>query len=224
MEDLTVILCTPNKVPKAWAEYHKNMLLRAIGDTPVITISRIPLDWGTNLIQEGYGLTNLYYQVLRGAELATTPYIATVDDDTLYPAEHFRFRPPLDCFSYNLHRWHLFTWGNPFYFHKPLPGGGLMIAPRELAVKALRIRFLELNEESKQLPKHLSHELGTRRDARYADKGKWIKFYTSVGVVSFYHEKSVDVLNQTRRKKAWPIQAFDIPFWGKAQDIRKHFG
>ena len=50
MKDLTVLMLTPNKVPEKWAEYHKTSLLEAIGNTPLITISNKPLDWGINLL------------------------------------------------------------------------------------------------------------------------------------------------------------------------------
>jgi len=44
-KDLTIIFLTSNKVPKEWAEYHKNVLLEAIGDYPLIIISREPTEW-----------------------------------------------------------------------------------------------------------------------------------------------------------------------------------
>lgn len=73
MNDLTIIFLTANRVPEKWAEYHKQVLLEAIGDTPIITISFKPLDWGTNLIQTEYSVDNIYRQMLRGAKVAKTP-------------------------------------------------------------------------------------------------------------------------------------------------------
>jgi len=131
--DLTIIMCTANKVPEKWAEYHKNSLLHFSGEAEIIIVSYKPLDWGDhNLIQTEYSLTNLYRQIHRAASLAKTPYIATCDDDTLYNYDHFKIRPPDDNhpYAYNLNRWHLFSWGKPFYFHKPRPGGGRLSAHR----------------------------------------------------------------------------------------------
>ena len=217
---LTVLMLTPNKVPKKWAEYHKSVLLEAIGDTPIITISKEPLDWGTNLIQTEYGITNIYKQVLRGSKLATTSYIAIADDDTLYPKEHFEYRPPLDKFGYNLNRWHIFTWGKPYYFHKPRPGNGLMIASRELIINALEKRFERTNEF---IEKWGNKELGTKKYLAKYD-GVWhMTFHTFSPVVSFYHQKSFDTLNQRRRKRPWAVRAYDIPRWGRAEDIRRKF-
>src|SRR3989344_1009532 len=145
MDDITIIMMTPNRVPKRWAKYHKQVLTEAIGDAPIITISKEPLNWGTNLLQTEYGYPNIYKQMLRGAKLATTKYIAMADDDTLYPKQHFQFRPPTDGFYYNHNRWILPSWGTNSrdirYFHKPKPGNGCMIATRELVIKVMKKRI-----------------------------------------------------------------------------------
>ena len=59
MDDITIIMLTPNLVPKQWAEFHKQKLLEAAGGTPIITISKEPLDWGINLLQTEYGYPNI---------------------------------------------------------------------------------------------------------------------------------------------------------------------
>src|SRR3990167_8395102 len=119
MNDLTVIFLTVNKVPEKWAEYHKKVLNEAIGDTLLITVSKKPMDWGLNLIQdEEPSVSNIYRQILRAAKLAVTPYIAIAEDDTLYHKEHFIFRPPEDTYAYDGHRWGIFTWGKPVYYYK----------------------------------------------------------------------------------------------------------
>lgn len=220
MDDITIIMMTPNLVPKKWAEFHKEKLLEAADGAPIITISKEPLDWGTNLIQTEYGFTNIFRQMLRGAKLATTKYIAIADDDTLYPKEHFQFRPPEDGFYYNLNRWHIFTWGSPFYFYKPRPGNGLLICTRELLIKALELRF---KNNDGDLPSYLCHELGSVPAALECDKKEWKSFYTVEPIVSFYHEHGLDKLSKTHKKKAWPVRAFDIPKWGKAEELRKKF-
>ena len=220
MKDITIIMMTPNLVPKNWAKYHKQKLLEASDGAPIITISSKPLNWGSNLIQEEYGLPNLYKQLLRGAKTATTEWIAVADDDTLYPKEHFAFRPKEPGFYYNLNRWHLFTWGEPFYFHKPKPGGGLMIATRILVIEAMEARMAA----DPKLEGHYSvKELGASRRMGKYDKHEFKQFYTTRSIVSFYHEKSIDEFIRRRKKYVWPVRAYDLPLWGRAQDLRKKF-
>src|SRR5437016_5786451 len=99
MKDLTIIFLTASKLPKKWALFQKEKLLEAVPDTPIITISKEPLDWGTNILQtEPYGTSNIWVQLLKGAKTATTKFIAVAEDDVLYPKEHFEFRPPEDLF------------------------------------------------------------------------------------------------------------------------------
>lgn len=220
MEDLTVIMLTPNKVPKKWALYHKKVLLEAIGDTPLITISKEPLDWGYNILQKEYGLLNLLKQLLRGAKQATTAFVAIAEDDTLYPKEHFTFRPPFDTIAYDMNRWVMFTWGNPFYFHKPHPSNGGMIAPRELLIEALEERFAKYPNE---MPRGLLKEIGRHEDKYGVKKIPIINFYSSAPFLCFNHDYSVDSGQVKHRKRVWPVRAFDIPTWGRAEDVRKYF-
>jgi len=220
MEDLTIIMPTPNKVPQKWALYHKEVLLDAIGDTPLITISKEPLDWGQNIPQTEYGLLNLFKQLLRGAKLATTPFIAVAEDDTLYPKEHFTFRPPLDTIAYDINRWVSFTWGEPFYFHKPNPCNGGMIAPRALLIEALEEKFVKYPNE---MPGRLLKEVGRYEEKYGLRKIPMLNFYSPVPFLCFNHDYSVEPWQVRHYKKAWPVRAFDIPKWGRAEDIRQKF-
>lgn len=217
MNDITIVMLTANKVPKAWSEYHKIKLLEAADGAPIVTVSKEPLDWGVNVIQEGYSIQNIYTQMLKVAKMIDTPYMAIADDDTLYTKEHFAFRPKEKGFFYNMTRWHLLTWGDAFYFYKPLPGNGLFMGTTKEIIKALENRFAY----SAELPGHLLHELGVRRDALFCDEIKWRGYNTVEPVVSFYHEQSLDPANRNRTKKVWPVRALDIPVWGHANELRK---
>ena len=98
-------MLTLNKLPEHWVTYHRGILQEAIGDSQIITISKIPMDWGSNYLQDSEGIDNIYRQMLRGAQLAETPYVAYAEDDTLYHASHFAFRPKV--YAYNFHRFDL---------------------------------------------------------------------------------------------------------------------
>lgn len=224
MNDLTIVMLTPNKVPKKWAEYHKEKLLEAADGADIITVANEKLDWGThNLIQEEYSIENIYKQMLRAFTLAKTEFVAMADDDTLYHSSHFKKRPEEGKFYYNHNRWHLFTWGNPFYFYKPRSGNGLLIAHRDLAIKALTNRFATRTVKKRGLIGWFSKELGTKVQARKYDIGEADHFYTTIPVVSFYHQESFDLLNQKRKKVPWPVQVKHLPYWGWAKHLRRRF-
>lgn len=216
MTGLTVLFLTVNKVPDLWAEYHKKVLMEAIEDTPLITISKKPLNWGTNLIQdEPPSVNNIYKQVLRGAKLATTPYIAIAEDDTLYHKSHFELRPPMDTYAYDGHRWGIFTWGKPAYYYKDRISNAAMIASRELVIEALEERF-------SKYPNNNIGELGKEKGTDI-DRKKTVFFWPAVGMVYFSHVNSLDPTEQHKSKRPGVVQAFDIPYWGRAEELRKKF-
>lgn len=221
--DITIIMLTANRVPDNWAKFHKEKLIEAIGNSPVITISRKPMNWGTNLLDsEEYTHSNIYFQLLRGAKLAETDYIAVVEDDTLYPKEHFEYRPPMDTFAYNQNRFGLFTWGKPTYFWKDRISNSTLIASRKLVIEALEERFKKFPNGTKN---GITGELGRPNIENKLGltnrKSAW--FTTEISVVRVDHELGIDRLARTHRKGMGILRSYDIPYWGKAEDIVKRF-
>ena len=219
MKDLTCIFLTVNRVPEKWTQYQKEVLLKAIGDTPIITISKKPLDWGTNLIQEEEpSMQNIYRQILRGAKLATTPYIAIAEDDCLYQKEHFTYRPPLDTFAYDYHRWGLMTYPvfgrNSFYYNDRMSNSTL-IAPRELTIETLEERF-------NKYPNHRIGELG-KEAGTVLTRNKVVRYCPMSSNVFLSHVNAIDPYEQKMKKRRGFVRAYEIPYWGRPKDILKHF-
>lgn len=223
-KDLTVIFLTLNKTPEHFAEYQKNILLESIGDYPLITISRKPLDFGENLIDtDEPGYQNIYRQILKGAKLAKTPYIAIAEDDVLYTKEHFEFyRPPLDKFAYNQHRWALFAWGTSIYSMRNRKSNCSLIAPRELTVEALEERFQKCGE--KWNPGFVG-ELGRSRveEGLKVTKRKSVEVFSEIAIIQFNHKEGTEATQRNRKKAVGFIKANKIPYWGNARDLRKEF-
>jgi len=219
--DLTIIMLTANRVPKGWAAFHKQKLLEAAGTSPIITISREPLDWGINLLDtQEYTPSNIYFQLLRGAKEAKTDFVAVAEDDTLYPKEHFEYRPPQDCVAYNMNRFGLFTWGRPTYFWKDRISNSTLIAPRALIIEALEERFAK---HPNGLPHVGEIGRGNIEDMIGVTKRKAVWFSTEISVVRIDHELGIDRLARTHRKGMGILRSFDIPYWGRAEDLVKKF-
>ena len=223
MNDITILFLTVNEVPAAWAEYQKQTLLEAVGDTPILTLSMRPLSWGINILQEERkSLSNIYWQMLRGAKLATTPFIGIAEDDTLYHKEHFSVRPADDEFAYNMCHWSLFTWGQPTYHWKNRKGNYSMIAPRKLMIEALEERFSKYPNGT---PEKKTGELGRPRVEKMLGltSRKLKEFWTTVAVVNFQHDYSMEEYQRTHVKRMGMMRAFDIPYWGRADELVRHF-
>jgi hypothetical protein len=234
MKDLTIIFLTNNRLPEKWVEYHKQILLEAIGDYPLITISRKPMDFGINILQtEPPSKSNIFWQMLKGAKLATTEYVAIAEDDTLYPPGHFNmFRPDKDTVAFNQHRWSLYTWGTPVYSLKNfIRTNATFIGPRDLVIKALEERFAKFPNDMGNMPIFMGGEIGMKK----AEKAlgvtiqKAVEFKTDFPVIQFDHDyftvfdKEKETIERRHKKKLGVIQAYDIPYWGKAEELVRKF-
>jgi len=218
-EDLTIIYLTLNNLPKGWQEYQIEVLKKCIGNAPIISVSRLPMDLGINLIQtEEPSPSNVYRQMLRAAKIATTKYIGIAEDDTLYCPDHFRHRPRDDEFAYNLSHWSLFTWGVPTYGWRNRKGNYSMIAPRKLLIEALEERFEKYPEGT---PPDLTGELGRVKVDSYLGltQRKAVDFYTNNPIINVNHELGLDDRARRHQKTLGTLRAYDIPGWGKAADL-----
>lgn len=223
--DLTILYISASCMPAHWTAYQLDHLLKAAQDSPIISVTRKPLSLGTNLLDtEPKSYWNIYMQLLRAAELATTPFVAMAEDDTLYTPEHFSdFRPPLDSVSYDHARWSLFTWDTIYCMRQRLSNCSL-IAPRLLLIEALRERAAKWPDGC---PDSLTGEVGRDKVDRRLGVSlrKCIEWYCHNPIVQLNHPTGTDVGSHTRSdgrhmvKKHGQMKAYDIPYWGKATDI-----
>lgn len=222
MDDLTVLYISASQMPKPWRDYQIEALKRAIGDTPIVSVTRKPLALGTNLIdRDEKSYWNIYMQMLRAAEVAETPYVAMAEDDTLYSPLHFtQFRPKPDEVSYNRARWSLFAW-HPIYCMRQRISNCSLIAPREYLVDALRERRDKW--AGKTPPGKIVGEVGRAvvdKRLRVSPR-KCVEWWSDQPVIQLNHRTGTDEFAQRHWKKHGQIKAIDIPFWGKAADIAK---
>lgn len=227
--DLTILYITASAVPKHWQEYQIKHLLEASAGAPIISVSRFPLSLGTNLIDsEPKSYWNEYMQLLRAAKLATTPFVAMAEDDTLYTKQHFyEFRPPMDAVSYDRSRWSLFTW-DPLYCLRQRISNCSLVASREYLIDALEER--QRTWSSPPDDKLLGEVGRSNVDSRLkVSRRNMVEFYSRGPIVQLNHPAGTDKGDYGRQggvrmiKRHGQIQAYDIPYWGKAIDIAKEY-
>jgi hypothetical protein len=225
--DLTVIYLTNSRLPEKWTEYHFGILRDAVGDYPVISMTRKPLDFGLNVLQDApESKANIFKQMLRAAKLATTPYIAIAEDDTLYMKEHFGFyRPLMDRVAYNQHRWCLYTWGEPVYSLKNfMLINSTMIAPRELLIENLEKRFKNYSDESL-----LGMEIGVFERHLKLPMTRPMEVKSEYPIVQFDHDyftksdPEKETIERRHLKHLGTIKAYRIPYWGDSEELVKKF-
>jgi hypothetical protein len=189
------------------------------------------MDWGdVNVIDDWKPWPeNFYRQLLRGCKEAKTPYIAIVEDDTLYNKEHFTcFRPEMDVFGYNLNRWSVATWWEQVYSRRDSKVGASTICPRLEMIDALEEKFAKYPEG---LPKMKVWEPWTGWERSLGVKERRsISFYSKTPIIQVNHDYFTNAdssepwaVERRHRKNFWIVRAYDIPHWGHAKDLISKF-
>lgn len=139
--DLTLLYYTANRINEHFRDKVLDQLKYVQPDTPIVSVSQKPMTLGKNICvgDIGSSLQNIYKQVYKGAKQVTTEYVALVEDDCLYLAEHFNHRPK-DCFAYNLNRWCLHAPERIFSYRRR-PILSQCIAPTKLLIECLEQRM-----------------------------------------------------------------------------------
>ena len=225
--ELTVIYYTANLINDRFAQNVRRELSRAIGELPLISLSKKPINFGQNIVDElpERSITNVYKALLNGAKTAKTKYIALAEDDTLYPDEHFQaYLPGKDTFAYNMTRWNIYTWSKPPFFSlQPRRILASLIAPRELFIEAIEERFAK---HPQRIPEKWMGEPGR---GKYEGRlGVTMRnseeFFTYNPLVVFSHPESMGYQTTGPRKRAGKIRATAIPYWGTSEHVRAMYG
>lgn len=226
--DITIVYLTNNRLPIDWQKFHREHIEKL--NIPVISVSQKPMDFGINIVQDyPPSKPNIFYQLMRGIRLVKTKYVAVVEDDCLYPEDHFELRPPdEETFVYNKHRWSLYTW-NPVYNLKNwINTGAVLIAPTKLALDLLEERFAKYPMGS-EMPLGMCGELGMYEKELGLKVRKVITLMSKNPVVHLDHDyftvlnKEKETVERRHKKSLGIIQAYDIPYWGKARGITDLF-
>lgn len=223
MDDITCLYITASQLPESFSEWQRMILKEAIEDMPLVSVSRKPLDFGNNLIdEEPKSMSNIYFQMLRAAKVATTPYVAIAEDDCLYPKEHFILRPAMDKFLYNQNRWSVFTWGVPMYSWRNRKSNATLISPRDLLIEALEERFAKWPQGT---PEELTGELGRRMVEKNlgVTHRKSKELYSEVSVIQLNHDNASEDRQRRHRKAPGPMKSFDLYYWRYAKDIVRRY-
>lgn len=141
--DLTLLYYTANRIPEATATKIRHHLLQTTqGQYPIVSVSQQPISFGYNICAGEIGQSNYncYKQILTGAKMVKTQYLACCEDDTLYTPAHFTHRPSHEhAFTYNTHTW--FAGTKLFWRQKDMSCMGFHICPTKLLITTLTPRF-----------------------------------------------------------------------------------
>lgn len=226
--DLTLVYYTDATNPEEFQKSVQRNLVKVCDSAPIVTVSKRPYrdDFG-----EDYFIStlprnhfNIYRDALMGAKLAKTKYIALCEDDTLYSPQHFQYRPKNKPFAYNLGYWGIYTWQDPpIYNYKGRKNLGNLICERQAFIDAMEERFAKHPniDPDNQALKDIWAEPGKYEDKLRVHRCETEDFYTNPPNIKFSHENELSFAGLGTRKRAGELRATEIPYWGRADKIRK---
>lgn len=217
MRDLTVLFYSACLKPEPFASNVRRELLKAIGNTHLISITHKPLNFGQNIVADlPVSTWSLYKQILIGAKAAKTRYIACAEDDALYCPRHFQFRPPeRDTFYYSRSRWWVERSG--VYRWRKRTVMSTCICDRELFIKWAE-RFFE---KFPACPEKREDMMGWGEPGRYEGylhlpQVKIDFFQTEYAVLTFNERPSLGGVRKTNNTDLFETT---LPYWGPASDL-----
>lgn len=215
MTDLTILHYTANKIPLHFADKVRQNIVEVSQGCPIISVSHEPINFGLNVCIGRHQPSTwwIYQQILIGAMLAETPYVACCEDDSLYTIEHLSFRPPLDTFAYNIHRYQA---NRRCYFYRGRAGMCMCIAPRDLLVSTLCTRFAKFPRPLSKPELTGFGEPGRKDNLLGLVRPKIMVFETKIPTITFNHHESMGGL---RMRLASDIVYVDHPYWGPAKNL-----
>jgi len=96
-KDLTIIYYSSNREKPEFEKKVTDGIKQIVGDTPIISVTQKPMDFGKNICVGDVGLSdwNIYRQMQIGCKEAKTKYVCTAEADCFYPPTgYFDFQPP----------------------------------------------------------------------------------------------------------------------------------
>jgi hypothetical protein len=231
INDITAIYYTANRIPDSFSfnvRKHLRETLFPLG-IPVIGVSQKPLeDLERNICIGNIGMSvwNIYVQILAGAEVARTEYIALCEDDCLYSSSHFTSYRPIGGvdISFNRNRWNCRTWdSSPIFSFKERSTMSQIIARRTVFVEALkeRIALRDISRTAVQ-EEHIQRYLGEpgRYDLQIGvTERKMDTFKSATPNVIFDHLYGMQSLHLAQRKKLGPLRSPELIYWGLASEL-----
>jgi len=225
--NLTIIFYSANRISDFFMGNVTKQLKKAVGDTPIISVTHKPMDLGKNIcVKMERSVYSIYKQILIGAKEAKTKYVATAEDDVLYPEEHFAYRPPEGYLAYDLNKWSILTWYKEAIYSKRENRRTMtsLIADRKALIATLEERYAKYPiKESvpERLIKEYWGEPGRFENHLGIKTVKNVKFECEIPSVVFSTPEALGFEVLGARKAHAPIRTSEIPYWGKAENVLK---
>jgi len=203
-KEITVVYYTSNKETEGFEQRIRDRLLKTIKGLPLISVSQKPIDFGYNICVGDIGASdfNVLKQLLKGCEVADTPFIATAEADCLYPPTgYFDFVPPdIDMAYRYTNLW--IMWKARNIFRKKAYSLCAQISGREYLIESIYARLNRSKE---------------RGDIFKETRG-WKPFEGDIPCINIKTGRGMRIFTGTISGME-PEES--LPYWGSAKDLNK---
>lgn len=223
-DEITIVYYTANFLNEKFIHNTQEQLLKVIGDTPLISVSKKPMNFGQNICVGDTPRNHIWTwrQALIGAKAAKTKYIGLAEDDAFYSPDHFYVHTPTpDTFAYNSHFWSLYTWHDQFFsWSGEVRRMHSLISERDLFVATIEELFAKYPNDD-EFPVHKLGEPGRYEQRQGTTPRKSETFHSVIPNIIVCHTEAIGFASQGTRKKHGFLRAAAIPDWGSVDDILK---
>lgn len=228
MSDLTLLYYTANRISDGFSRNVRAELFKVTENRYVgVAVSHKPMSMPSIVVGDVTpSIWQVYMNILIGAKAARTAFVACCEDDSLYTAEHFAYRPPLDTFMYNENRWvitrRLSADGkrrDAFYYWRQRTQMAQCICARDLLIETLEEKFAKYPVSPATTD--IAKKAGWGEPGRYEKNLKLTPrkrayFRTDQPNVTFNHSESLMGRRQVHDDDP---QCADLPPWGEANAL-----
>lgn len=207
MINSTVVYYTSNTENEQFEKKIRDEIWKNKGDLPLISVSRKPIDFGTNVCVGDIPHCDLsaFKQLLTGLKEVKTQFAHAAESDALYPPEYFSFIPPTNDNVYRYKNvWVFWRWIGTFHknlFWKKQYTEGAQCCGTKFWIESLE-KLLKLLETNK-----------IRAEAFHTfDLFNWTAQNPVITI------KTGNSLRN--RTSTYNISTDVLPYWGTATDLR----
>ena len=212
----SIIYYSANTEDPVFEQQIRDDLVKKAGDIPIISVTRKPIDFGTNICigEKEVCYTNEWRQLLIGLKAAKTKFCLTAESDCLYPESYFNFTPPVnDMIHYYDNLWIVWRRHNGFWRKTGFCEGAEMCG-REYWIEKLGAVLDKYAGEGWE-------SAGRKVETKMVTKffGKRGATFTGDPVISFKTGDGVSCRTTFINEKIK-----EIPYWGHISEIKgKYF-
>lgn len=217
-----IVYYTDNRLDHTLAEIVREQITKVCQGWPIVSVSREPVKWRTNLVLPGErSRLQMFKQILLGLETIDTDVVFLCEHDVLYHASHFEFWPDRDdCYWYNRHWWRLdVATGRAVTYGADQVS--MLCASRAVLLAHYRARVAKVeaegyNHQSGYEPgaHHPPHGIDTVPIARWRSAGPNVDLRHGKNLTA--SRWSPEQFRDKRTCEGW-TEADEIPGWGRTR-------